>query len=59
MGDQTGKQPPFAVTLPTGTQTLTLYVGRQTAGQATNLNITAVDGCGEWPTFVGGGAGAF
>jgi hypothetical protein len=59
VGDQTGKQPPLSVTLPAGTQTLTLYVGRQTPGQATNLTITAVDTCGEWPTFVGGGPAAF
>jgi hypothetical protein len=35
-----------------------LTVSRVTAGQATTIPLIVVDGCGEWPTFVGGGASA-
>jgi hypothetical protein len=30
-----------------------------TLRQGTTVPLTAVDSCGEWPTFVGGGAAAF
>ena len=46
------------VTLPASTTSVTLTVRRATAGQVTTVPLTAVDGCGEWPTFVGGGVGA-
>jgi hypothetical protein len=46
-------------TPPAGTQSVTFFVGRQTASQPTTVHLIAVDGCGEWPTFVGGGPGAF
>jgi hypothetical protein len=36
-----------------------LTVRRVTAGQAATVELVATDGCGEWPTFVGGGPGAF
>jgi hypothetical protein len=56
-------QPPqpgnFTVTFPPGTQQATFYVLRQTAGQATTVPLTVIDGCGAWPTFVGGGPTAF
>lgn len=35
-----------------------LQVRRVSTGQATTVPFTVVDGCGEWSTFVGGGAGA-
>lgn len=46
------------VTLPAGTASAELQVRRLAAGQSTTVPFTVVDGCGEWPTFVGGGAGA-
>jgi hypothetical protein len=50
---------PFSENLPPGTTTKTLYVARQTAGQAASATIVVTDGCGDWPTFVGGGPSAF
>jgi len=47
------------VNLPLETLTATFTVRRQTPGQPTHVNLTVVDGCGTWPTFVGGGATAF
>jgi uncharacterized repeat protein (TIGR01451 family) len=38
---------------------MTFFVNRGTTGQATTIYLTVVDGCGEWPTFVGGGPTAF
>jgi hypothetical protein len=37
---------------------LTFTVTRLAADRAATVPITVVDGCGEWKTFVGGGAGA-
>jgi hypothetical protein len=34
-------------------------VRRVTPGQPTTLNMVVVDNCGNWPTFVVGGAGSF
>jgi hypothetical protein len=39
--------------------TLSLTVQRVASGQATTVEMTVTDGCGDWPTFVGGGPGAF
>jgi Bacterial Ig domain len=36
---------------------VTFVVERVTPGQATTIPLTAVDECGAWPTFVGGGSG--
>jgi hypothetical protein len=52
---QTGER----ITLNPGTRTLTLLVTRQTPGQPVNVPFTLFDVCGAWPTFVGGGPGAF
>jgi hypothetical protein len=49
----------FAVSLPPGTQQTTFVVTRVTAGQGATVPLVVVDSCGEWPTVVGGGAGAF
>jgi len=46
------------VTLPSGTHAVDFTVRRVTAGQPTTVPLTVVDGCGDWTTFVGGGAGA-
>ncbi|HEY7060585.1 MAG TPA: kelch repeat-containing protein [Chloroflexota bacterium] len=47
------------VPLPSHPASLTLTVHRVTAGQATTVELTVTDGCGAWPTFVGGGPSAF
>jgi hypothetical protein len=47
------------VTLPGGTSQATLLIQRQVTGQASTVSMVAVDGCGDWPTFVGGGPSAF
>jgi hypothetical protein len=46
------------ITLPPNTFGADLAVRRATAGQTTTVPFTVVDGCGEWKTFVGGGAAA-
>jgi hypothetical protein len=50
---------PFTVTLAPGTMQTSFLVGRLTAGEATTVNVVVTDGCGAWPTFVGGGPTAF
>ena len=47
------------VTLPAGTVEVTVIVERVTPGQGTTVPLTVTDSCGVWPTFVGGGPGAF
>ena len=47
-----------AVPLPAGTQSTQLFVRRAGPGAVT-VPLVVIDRCGEWPTFVGGGAGAF
>ncbi|HLH25770.1 MAG TPA: hypothetical protein VK066_24900 [Chloroflexota bacterium] len=47
------------ITLPLETQLTTFTVHHATVGQATTVPLTVVDGCGSWPTFVGGGPNAF
>jgi hypothetical protein len=49
----------FAVMLAPGTRQTTFMVSRTTASQAVSVPFTAIDSCGDWPTFVGGGPGAF
>jgi hypothetical protein len=39
--------------------TLTLTLNRATLGQAAMVELVVTDGCGDWPTFVGGGPSAF
>jgi len=46
------------ITLPANTVAADFTVERVTPGQATTVPFTVVDGCGPWPTFVGGGASA-
>ena len=45
-------------TVPTRTNRVSFTVERVNPGQATTVPFTVVDGCGEWPTFVGGGTAA-
>jgi hypothetical protein len=48
----------FALSLPPGTQQVTFVVRRTAPGPST-VPLVVVDGCGAWPTFVGGGPDAF
>jgi hypothetical protein len=59
IGNTQGQRGGFTYTVPTNTQTVTFTVRRATAGQATTVPVVVIDGCGEWSTLVGGGAGAF
>jgi hypothetical protein len=45
--------------LPSPAPQVTFFVGRVTPGQAVTVPLVIVHDGGEWPTFVGGGAGAF
>ena len=56
---QVGLEAGGAVGCPAGTRQATLNLRRFAAGQPTSLNLVVADGCGEWPTVVGGGAAAF
>lgn len=54
VGGQTGRTGAFSVSLPSNTTSTSFYVRRATAG-ATTAQLTVVDRCGAWSTFVGGG----
>jgi hypothetical protein len=58
-GGPTGQAGNFTYTPPPGTGSVTFFVRRATPGQATTVHLTVRDGCGTWPTFVGGGPSAF
>jgi hypothetical protein len=47
------------IPIPGHPAALTLTVHRVVAGQAATLEFVVTDGCGDWPTFVGGGPSAF
>ena len=47
------------IALPSHPPTLGLTVHRVTSGQASMVELTVTDGCGDWPTFLGGGPSAF
>jgi hypothetical protein len=46
------------ITLPANAQTFDFTVAKVTAGQPAQVPFTVVDGCGDFPSFVGGGTGA-
>jgi hypothetical protein len=51
---------PYIATLPAGTVAKSFLVLQVTAGQAATITRLVVeDGCGEWPTLVGGGSTAY
>jgi hypothetical protein len=50
---------PFDVTMPANTGQVSFTLRRAAPDQATTLQLIVEDGCGQWPTFVGGGPGAF
>ncbi len=47
------------VDVPAGATDVLFIVGRVTGGQATTVAFAAIDGCGEWPSLVGGGPNGF
>jgi hypothetical protein len=47
------------VTFPAGSRQAQFSVRQTRAGQAVTVPLVVEDDCGDWPTFVGGGAGAF
>lgn len=49
------RRAPFVVDLAPGVETVSFTVRREIATTATHVNFTITDGCGAWPTFVGGG----
>jgi hypothetical protein len=49
----------FTVPLAAGTAQASFTVNRIAAGQAATVQLVVTDGCGAWPTFVGGGPSAF
>jgi hypothetical protein len=56
---QVGVPGSFTLELPDRHQQATFTVRRLDPGAATTVQVVAVDECGDWPTFVGGGPGAF
>ncbi|HEY7059868.1 MAG TPA: choice-of-anchor Q domain-containing protein [Chloroflexota bacterium] len=50
---------PTTVPLPAHPATMPLTAHRTSASQAVTVELTVTDGCGAWPTFVGGGPNAF
>ena len=59
IGDRRGQTGPFSYVLPTMTDHVTFQVRRLNVGLPTAVSMVAVDACGTWPTFVGGGPDAF
>jgi subtilisin family serine protease len=49
----------FSVTLPASSNEYTFVIRRVSSGGGVTVPLTAVDDCGEWNTFVGGGPNAF
>jgi len=47
------------VSLTGAPQSLQLRLRRVTVGQTSMARFVVTDVCGDWPTFVGGGADAF
>jgi N-acetylneuraminic acid mutarotase len=47
------------IPLPTGTTQVVVETSRQSPGAATTVAFAVTDACGEWPSLVGGGPGAF
>jgi hypothetical protein len=60
-GDRQGQVAPFEVSISAGREpTSRQFTVRRAPGALTaTVRLVVVDGCGEWSTFVGGGAGAF
>ncbi|HEY7066159.1 MAG TPA: carboxypeptidase-like regulatory domain-containing protein [Chloroflexota bacterium] len=52
-------QTPFTVSIPPGTAQTSFTLLRLNPDQAATAQLVITDGCGTWPTFVGGGPGSF
>ena len=52
---QIGIQGAFMADLPTRPSQISILVRRQFTSGATTVPMIVTDGCGAWPTFVGGG----
>lgn len=50
---------PTVVPLPGHPASIQLTVHWVIGGQPTTVEMVVIDGCGNWPSFIGGGAGAF
>jgi hypothetical protein len=50
---------PTTVPLPAHPASIVVTVHRITDGQPTTVELVVTDGCGDWPTFIGGGPSAF
>jgi hypothetical protein len=49
----------FLFTPPADATQVTFFVRRVNSASASTVAFVVLDSCGAWPTFVGGGAGAF
>jgi hypothetical protein len=58
-GGPTNQTQPFVFTPPAGQGTLQFTITAGNRAASTTVHLTVTDGCGPWPTFVGGGGGAF
>src|SRR5581483_11606439 len=59
VGDRRNALGDFTIALPPGTPHTTFTVRQMAPGQAVTVPLIVADGCGDWPTFVGGGPSAF
>jgi hypothetical protein len=50
---------PFTAPILPSTAQTSFTLMRLTPGDAATAQLVVTDGCGTWPTFVGGGPGAF
>ncbi len=50
---------PATVHLPNRPSSIPLIVHQVTSGQAATVELVVRDGCGDWPTFIGGGPAVF
>jgi thermitase len=57
-GSQQAQSGNFSVNMPANTAEYSFTIRRVSTGAVT-VPLTVTDACGEWKTFVGGGAGAF
>jgi hypothetical protein len=58
VGGQAGRSGAFVYTPPANSTTVAITIRPVAQGQAATVNLTVADGCGDWPTIIGGGAGA-
>jgi hypothetical protein len=59
VGTLVGRTGNLSVPLAPSTTTTSFVVRQANTSQPTTVPLTVVDGCGEWPTVVGGGPAAF